>query len=480
MKKAAKTHGRIYTPDFIVRNILDMCGYEGEKVLGKYVIDNSCGDGAFLIEVVRRYCIAAQAASMSNTDIAGHLTNFVHGIEIDPTQADICRKNLDKLAASYGVFCVRWNIICGNALIIRDFDNKMDFVVGNPPYVRVHNLDENYCAVKSFTFTQGGMTDLFIVFYEIGLNMLNENGVLGYITPSSIFNSLAGKTMRQHLLHNKSLRSVVDLKHFQPFAATTYTAILLLGKTPNDIVRYFEYDAENLEPFAVSELGYEDFVISGNFVFGSKPELAEFKQIASIKPAKPAFVVKNGFATLFDDFFIGDYDFDEHTIPIIKASTGKITRCLYPYDNHGNIVPYEILAQNPQIHKHYEKHEERLKKRALDKDAPWHGFGRSQGIKDVYRQKFAINTLIRNVNDIKLQPCPPRTGVYSGLYILTDYGFDELRSILCSDDFVKYISQLGKYKSGGYYTFSSKDLAQYLNYMHAEGGGFENGQFTLS
>ena len=33
-----------------------------------------------------------------------------------------------------------------------------------------------------------------------------------------------------------------------------------------------------------------------------------------------------------------------------------------------------------------------------------------------------------------------------------------------NDDFIKYISVLKKYKSGGYYTFNSKELKQYLDF----------------
>ena len=45
------------------------------------------------------------------------------------------------------------------------------------------------------------------------------------------------------------------------------------------------------------------------------------------------------------------------------------------------------------------------------------------------------------------------------------------KNALMSDDFVAYISLLGKYKSGGYYTFSSKDVKAYLDYKLAYEGG---------
>ena len=55
-KNANKSKGRVYTPDYIVGNILDMAHYIDANIFEKHVIDNSCGDGAFLCEIVNRYC----------------------------------------------------------------------------------------------------------------------------------------------------------------------------------------------------------------------------------------------------------------------------------------------------------------------------------------------------------------------------------------------------------------------------------------
>ncbi len=46
---AGKSNGRFYTPPLIVRNILDLCGYAGDAVGEKHVIDNSCGEAFFAV-----------------------------------------------------------------------------------------------------------------------------------------------------------------------------------------------------------------------------------------------------------------------------------------------------------------------------------------------------------------------------------------------------------------------------------------------
>ena len=76
-----------------------------------------------------------------------------------------------------------------------------------------HNLDTSYDAVK-IKFAEKGMTDLFIVFFEIGFNMLSTNGCMSPITPSSWLSSQAGKNLRTYILHNKNLSGLIDLEHF--------------------------------------------------------------------------------------------------------------------------------------------------------------------------------------------------------------------------------------------------------------------------
>lgn len=54
-QRKIKHSGQVFTPDYLVRNLLDCASYAGKGILQKHAIDNSCGDGAFLCEMVGRY-----------------------------------------------------------------------------------------------------------------------------------------------------------------------------------------------------------------------------------------------------------------------------------------------------------------------------------------------------------------------------------------------------------------------------------------
>lgn len=469
MAKAVKQHGRVYTPDYLVKVILDFGGYDKPTILKKHVIDNSCGDGAFLIEIVRRYCSLFLAQKHDLSELKEDLETYVHGIELDAAECNACVQNLNRVVESYGLSDLNWNILNADTLTVNHFNGKMDYVFGNPPYVRVHNLETSYESVKKFKFAEGGMTDLFIVFFEIGFNMLAKNGKMCLITPSSWLSSKAGQHLRDYIIHYQNLSGVVDLEHFQPFEATTYTFISRFSKSKkNSQIDYYTFDGEKLKAKFQEKLSYLDIQIGKNFYFSKKTHLSLLNNIKTTY-GYPYVSVKNGFATLADKVFIGDFDFTEGTIDILKASTGKWSKCIYPYDKKGKPLPLKDFMNNTEAYNHLLSHQDKLSKsRDIEDDKFWYLFGRTQALKDVSKVKYAINTLIKDKGSIKLECVPLGAGIYSGLYILTDIEFDTIKQLVYSEDFINYVKLLKNYKSGGYYTFASKDLEQYLNYKLSE------------
>ena len=55
-----KKNGEVFTPNFLVEIILDSINYNNSNILKKHIIDNSCGQGAFLCQIVKRYFIIAK------------------------------------------------------------------------------------------------------------------------------------------------------------------------------------------------------------------------------------------------------------------------------------------------------------------------------------------------------------------------------------------------------------------------------------
>lgn len=463
--KSRKTKGQVFTPHHIVTVMLDTCGYTRGNILRKHIIDNSCGNGAFLRQVVERYCDEAAGAGISGDALRTELETYVHGIEIDAEAYADCIANLDGIVGRYDINRVNWDIRNCDTLSCHAYDDRMDYVVGNPPYVRVHNLKEEYSAVKSYSFANAGMTDLYLVFFEIGLNMLNASGKLCYITPVSWLNSVAGQRFRTYIRTYGCLSEFIDLEHFQPFEATTYTAISVLVKS--GMQKRIKYSVFNGATSCVDEkeyLSYGDIFIGNEIHFAPHDKLNILRRIRESRVPKRVSV-KNGFATLADNVFIGDLPFSAYTIDILKASTGQWAKGLFPYTFDGTPLSWEDIARNRDVADYLLRNQRALLKGSDVSDCPgWFLYGRTQAIKDVQKPKIAINNLIKDAGSIKMQVVPAGAGVYSGLYILSDESFETIREIVVCEEFAEYVALLKNYKSGGYYTFSSKDLEQYINY----------------
>lgn len=465
MTKTIKQYGRFYTPNYIVKIILDFGGYSSAQILQKHIMDNSCGDGAFLREVVHRYCTEFQKGNSDNMVLKKNLETYIHGIEIDERECQKCIENMNRIVLDYGITNVAWDILCADTLTIDQYDHKMDFIVGNPPYVRVHNLEGNYDTVKQFVFAENGMTDLFIVFFEIGFQMLSHNGKMCLITPSSWLNSKAGGGLRQYVIKHGNLSGIIDLEHFQPFNATTYTMVSRFdSEKESDGIEYHKFDDTTLKPIFQSHLTPQEILIDNAFYIASAQQLETLREVKSATPKKFA-TVKNGFATLSDKIFIGDFDFNDMTIDILKASTGKWSKCIFPYDAKGNPLSLDELEGHTEAFSHLLSHKEQLsKQRDIASDSAWFLFGRTQALRDVSKKKYAINTVVKNIESIRLEQVDAGKGIYSGLYILTETDFKTIQRTILSEDFIHYVKMLKKYKNGGYYTFSSKDLEQFLNF----------------
>jgi adenine-specific DNA-methyltransferase len=110
------------------------------------------------------------------------------------------------------------------------------------------------------------------------------------------------------------------------------------------------------------------------------------------------------------------------------------------------------------------KSKDKLESRATTE--PWYAFGRTQAINDTWKDKWAIKSIVKTPDDLKPVEAPAGTGVYGGLYILTEH--PEGLKALETEEFMNYVKMLGKYKSGGYYTYSSKELENYLNYKYGK------------
>jgi len=213
------------------------------------------------------------------------LLNNIYGVDIDPQAVEVTKLSLLlkvlegeseatieqqlRFAQERALPDLGSNIKCGNSLIGPDFyhDKQMSFldkeerdrinvfdwhaefpevfkgknggfdaVIGNPPYVRIQAMTETQPEAVPY-FSQHyrsaakGNYDIYVLFVEKGLSLLNNSGRFGYICPHKFFNAKYGEPLREHLAEGRHLAEVVHFAAGQVFAgATTYTCLLFLSR----------------------------------------------------------------------------------------------------------------------------------------------------------------------------------------------------------------------------------------------------------
>ena len=131
---------QVFTLHNIVAEILNQVGYI-EKLYWKKVLENSCGDGTFLVEIVDRYIIDCLKPNFSKDGIIYGLENDIYGNEIDEKHKVSCIDNLNRVTQKYNIDCVKWNIV-KNDFLKSSVSEKFDFIIGNHLYITYSDLNK--------------------------------------------------------------------------------------------------------------------------------------------------------------------------------------------------------------------------------------------------------------------------------------------------------------------------------------------------
>ena len=111
-----------------------------------------------------------------------------------------------------------------------------DVVIGNPPYIRIQTMkewapDEVAHYKQHYVSASKGNYDIYVIFVEKGLSLLNPKGRFGFILPHKFFQTQYGEPLRGIISKGKHLSHVVHFGHQQVFeGASTYTCLLFLNR----------------------------------------------------------------------------------------------------------------------------------------------------------------------------------------------------------------------------------------------------------
>ncbi len=105
-----------------------------------------------------------------------------------------------------------------------------DVVIANPPYVRQENIREMKGDFAEYYECYTGTADLFVYFYERGMRLLREGGILTYISSNKYFRSGYGEKLRAYLAGRSEILRLVDFGDAPVFDAISYPCIAVIRK----------------------------------------------------------------------------------------------------------------------------------------------------------------------------------------------------------------------------------------------------------
>lgn len=489
-------NGAIYTPKLVRSKIVKDCLDRSRNLWKVRVADISCGCGGFLVDV------ALWIHKKAKKDFAAIYRENLWGIDIQDYAIRRTKIVLSLLAISEGEDVdFDFNLLCRDTLDYADdqWDARyrdFDVIVGNPPYVCSRNLSAKaHEKLKRYEVCSSGHSDLYIPFFQIAINILNDKGLMGYITMNTFLRSVNGRAVRKYFAEHKYDINIIDFRGYQIFETkSAYTCLFYLSKRHKAVgIRYAVDDGGQLkDTMNFTYVNYADLDNDKGWTLNEYSEVSAIESVGiQIKDYCPS---RHGIATLNNETFIFKparedrrYFYLENngiSYPIernicrdvvnpnkLNSADGinlLIEKVIYPYhiENEKAIVytPTEMMNSFPKAYAYLKSRKKVLLSRDKGNTSSypqWYAFGRTQSLlmprHKLFFPKFA-NRPLRCVisND-------PELMLYNGLAFVNDKvrKLRILKAIIESKLFWNYIQANAKPYASGYYSLSGVDIKHF-------------------
>jgi len=490
------TNGAIYTPlnirEFIVKQTFTA---KKDAINDAKIADISCGCGSFF------YNAAKEVKRITNKSYFEIFKDQIFGLDIEQYSITRTKLLLTLLALCGGEDRkeFQFNLFTGDALdfnwqnVLKDFSG-FDIILGNPPYVCSRHLtEETKTKLSTWSVCKSGHPDLYIPFFQIGIENLAINGVLGFITMNSFYKSLNGRSLREYFQKNSLAFKIIDFGTEQIFKSRhTYTCICLIENRKEDSIKYYKSGGSN--QLRISQILFGTVNYS-NLDFKKGWNLQNHELISKIESTGVSlgelYKTRNGIATLKNDIYIfkpirEDKDFyylqNGSVYPIEKGicrdilNSNKLNsndsfsklkeKVIFPYDDgkKPQLLNENFLKSNfPKAYTYLENKKVILAARDNGEGdyECWFAFGRTQSLEKMKHKLFFPHLAAKVPN--YLINSDENLLFYNGLALLAESKNELLvmKKIMESRLFWFYIQNSSKPYTSGYYSFSSNYIRNF-------------------
>ncbi len=361
-----------------------------------------------------------------------------------------------------------------------------DLIIGNPPYIRQEELKELKPHLAKNYKVYKGTSDIYTYFYELGFNVLKENGILSFITSNKYTRAGYGEALREFLLKNTYILKYIDLNGIKVFdSATVDTSILCFEKSKskdnkfkylalsNEILKTCAYNIglyKDFAEFSQNSLSKESFTFSDENTSALK---AKIERIGTPLKEWQGLNIYRGILTGYNEAFIITTEKRNEILANCKDEaekerTAKLIRKMlrgrdikrYSYEWAGLwviFIPWhfpnvekpktmleneqDLKEQYPSLYKHLLSHKERLSKRNKEETGiryEWYCLQRwgANYYQEFEKEKIVYSEIVRKPQfylDVNLNFYAEATS-----FILTGENLKYLIAFL-NNDFVAFI-----------------------------------------
>lgn len=495
-----KVNGAVYTPEYVREYIVSYILEELEGPLcEKKFADIACGCGGFLLTLAKRL----HSAGIPYVRI---FRECLYGVDIAKYSIDRACIMLSLLAQEeedLDEYC--FNLIQADSLCFEwqtvdsiRLHGGFDAIVGNPPYVGASKIDKHSLELmKRMEVSQTGKADLYIPFFQIGIENLVENGILGYITVNNFYRSVNGRSLR-HYFARKGLKiRIVDFGAEQIFQGrSTYTCLCFIRNEREGSVYYTMCNSKQYHQITEKSFvhcTYQQLSGEDAWMLSTGEFLPMIKAVRNIGiPLGEYTTIRNGFATLRNDVYIFTPKYEDEFYYYFESTDGEESvekeicreaikgnilrskkdmilykeKLIFPYkaDKNNGVSPLqedELQSQYPVAYSYLKKNKVELAQRSKsEKISPWYTFGRTQAL-NISGYKLLFPYIADNPYFIL---CEDKKLMFYNGYCIVDESIDKLRflqKLLTSRLFWNYIKATSKPYGGEFYALAKNYIKSF-------------------
>lgn len=230
---AIETKGVVYTKRWVVELLLDLAGYRSEaNLVDAVAVEPAAGDGAFLGPMIERLAGSCRRLKRPLSDCRSALIAY----ELDEASAERARSLAVRGLMSHGLKRPAAEGLAGAWVRTGDylFDAttvEADFVIGNPPYVRLEDIPEEIARSYRDAYpTMRGRADLYVAFFEAALRQLKQGGTCAFICADRWMRNQYGAELRELVTSAYAVDVVIEMHNADAFRdeVDAYPAITVI------------------------------------------------------------------------------------------------------------------------------------------------------------------------------------------------------------------------------------------------------------